>query len=146
MSIVRYTNKKTGVVTLYESTSHYDPETKQSRPIRKYLGVEDPETGKLIPSSGLRGRKKADGSAPSKREQNESKYKAKYEKLQRESNAPPCQVINYLSLPPSGQNMPVACFEWRIAALSAAAIGKVSAKLTCQSLPPLGEGVSEADG
>ena len=61
MSIVRYTNKKTGVVTLYESTSHYDPETKQSRPIRKYLGVEDPETGKLIPSSGLRGRKKADG-------------------------------------------------------------------------------------
>ena len=49
-----------------------------------YLGVEDPETGKLIPSSGLRGRKKADGSAPSKREQNESKYKAKYEKLQKE--------------------------------------------------------------
>ena len=84
MSIVRYTNKKTGVVTLYESTSHYDPETKQSRPVRKYLGVEDPETGKLIPSSGLRGRKKADGSAPSKREQNESKYKAKFEKLQKE--------------------------------------------------------------
>jgi len=50
MSIVRYTNKKTGVVTLYESTSHYDPETKQSRPIRKYLGKLDPETGELIPS------------------------------------------------------------------------------------------------
>ena len=51
MSIVRYTNKKTGVVTLYESTSHYDPETKQSRPVRKYLGREDPITGELIPSS-----------------------------------------------------------------------------------------------
>lgn len=51
MSIVRYTNKKTGVVTLYESTSHYDPETKQSRPIRKYLGKLDPETGELIPST-----------------------------------------------------------------------------------------------
>jgi len=38
-------------VTLYESTSHYDPETKQSRPIRKYLGRVDPETGKLIPST-----------------------------------------------------------------------------------------------
>lgn len=50
MSIVRYTNKKTGVVTLYESTSHYDPETKQSRPIRKYLGKLDPETGELVPS------------------------------------------------------------------------------------------------
>ena len=59
MSLVRYTNKKTGVVTIYESTSHYDPVTKQSRPIRKYLGVEDPETGKIIPSSGKPGRKKA---------------------------------------------------------------------------------------
>lgn len=58
MSIVKYTNKKTGVITLYESTSHYDPETKQSRPIRKYLGKEDPVTGELIPSSGKRGRKK----------------------------------------------------------------------------------------
>jgi len=58
MSIVKYTNKKTGVVTLYESTSHYDPETKQSRPVRKYLGREDPITGELIPSSGKRGRKK----------------------------------------------------------------------------------------
>ena len=27
MSIVRYTNKKTGQVMLYESTSYYDPET-----------------------------------------------------------------------------------------------------------------------
>ncbi len=58
MSIVKYTNKKTGVVTLYESTSHYDPETKQSRPVRKYLGREDPITGEMIPSSGKRGRKK----------------------------------------------------------------------------------------
>ena len=65
MSIVRYTNKKTGVVSLYESTSYYDPELKQSRPKRKYLGIEDPETGELIPSSGKRGRKKADGSAAS---------------------------------------------------------------------------------
>lgn len=57
MSIVRYVNKKTGAVSIYESTSHYDPVTKQSRPIRKYLGREDPETGELIPSSGKRGRK-----------------------------------------------------------------------------------------
>jgi hypothetical protein len=57
MSIVKYTNRKTGVVTWYESTSHYDPDTKQSRPIRKYLGKEDPVTGELIPSSGKRGRK-----------------------------------------------------------------------------------------
>ena len=59
MSIVKYKNKKTGAVAVYESTSHYDPETKQSRPIRKYLGMEDPETGELIPTSGKRGRKQS---------------------------------------------------------------------------------------
>lgn len=85
MSIVRYVNKKTGQVTLYESTSYYDPETKQSRPKRKYLGTEDPETGELIPSSGKRGRKKKDGEAsPSKKAVQEEKYKEKYDKLQKE--------------------------------------------------------------
>ncbi len=82
MSIVRYTNKKTGQVTLYESTSCYDPGTKQSRPKRKYLGTEDPETGELIPSSGKRGRKKRqDGEEPKRRAAQEERYKAKYEKL-----------------------------------------------------------------
>lgn len=60
ISIVKYTNKKTGVVSWYESTSHYDPETKQSRPVRKYLGREDPVTGELIPSSGKRDRRNGD--------------------------------------------------------------------------------------
>lgn len=79
MSIVRYVNKKTGTVSIYESTSHYDPETKQSRPKRKYLGTEDPETGELIPSSGKRGRKKkTEGGTSGKQEE---KYKAKYERL-----------------------------------------------------------------
>lgn len=82
MSIVRYVNKKTGTVALYESTSYYDPETKQSRPKRKYLGTEDPETGELIPSSGKRGRKKKDGSQVNeKRRSQEEKYREKYEKL-----------------------------------------------------------------
>ena len=85
MSLVRYTNKKTGVVTVYESTSHYDPETKQSRPIRKYLGVEDPKTGEIIPSSGKPGRKKASestGRSVSKKEGTD--YKLLYEKLKKE--------------------------------------------------------------
>ena len=68
MSIVRYTNKKTGIVSIYESTSYYDPVKKQSRPKRKYLGTEDPVTGELIPSSGIRGRRKKDGSSPSPRQ------------------------------------------------------------------------------
>jgi len=85
MSIVRYVNKKTGTVALYESTSCYDPVTKQSRPKRKYLGTEDPETGELIPSSGKRGRKKmTDGAKKTKNEKPEESFKAKYDKLLQE--------------------------------------------------------------
>ncbi len=93
MSLVRYVNKKTGTVAVYESTSHYDPETKQSRPKRKYLGTEDPETGELIPSSGKRGRKKAkDGEVPKKKVKQEDKYKDKYEKLLQECAAKDARI------------------------------------------------------
>ena len=44
MSIVKYKNQS-GVTYAYEQTSVYDPEKKQSRPKRKYLGRVDPETG-----------------------------------------------------------------------------------------------------
>ena len=84
MSIVRYTNKKTGIVTLYESTSHYDPVTKQSRPIRKYLGIEDPETGKLIPSTGKRGRKAGESKASSKEKKAGPDYQLLYEQQKKE--------------------------------------------------------------
>lgn len=55
-TIVKHYDKKTGKIRVYESTPHYDPVTKQSRPKRKYLGTLDPETQELIPSSGRRGR------------------------------------------------------------------------------------------
>ena len=89
MSIVRYTNKKTGVVSIYESTSYYDPVKKQSRPKRKYLGTEDPVTGELIPSSGIRGRRKKDGSSPSPRQpkktdEADGKWKAECERWKKE--------------------------------------------------------------
>ena len=75
------------MVSLYESTSYYDPETKQSRPKRKYLGTEDPETGELIPSTGKRGRKKQDESKPTThREKAEIRFKAKYDRLLEECN------------------------------------------------------------
>ena len=80
MSIEKYTNKKTGMIAVYESTSHYDPETKQSRPVRKYLGMEDPETGELIPSSGKRGRKKtSENESTTKINKAVKDYKALYE-------------------------------------------------------------------
>lgn len=55
-TIVQHYDKKTGKTRVYESTPHYDPVTKQSRPKRKYLGTLDTETGELIPSPGRRGR------------------------------------------------------------------------------------------
>jgi hypothetical protein len=58
MSLVRYTNKKTGWVSVYESTSNYDPVEKKSKPKRRYIGYEDPVTHEFVPSSGKPGRKK----------------------------------------------------------------------------------------
>ena len=55
MSIVKYKNQS-GVTYAYEATSRYDPSTKSSRPVRKYLGRVDPETGEIIPTAGKRGR------------------------------------------------------------------------------------------
>lgn len=80
MSIVRYTNKKTGAVTLYESTSHYDPVTKQSRPIRKYLGRLDPETGELIPST----KRKKKETTPAQASSTDLELKAALEEKTRE--------------------------------------------------------------
>lgn len=55
MPIVKYKNQS-GVTYAYEQTSVYDPEKKQSRPIRKYLGRVDPDTGEIISTKGKRGR------------------------------------------------------------------------------------------
>ena len=46
-TIVKHVDKKTGKTRVFESTPHYDHVTKQSRPIRRYLGTLDPETGEL---------------------------------------------------------------------------------------------------
>ena len=78
MPIVKYKNQS-GVTYAYEQTSSYDSERKQSRPVRKYLGRVDPETGEIIPTTGKCGRppKKT---AESKPENQEPDYKALFEK------------------------------------------------------------------
>ena len=55
MAIVKYKNQS-GVTYAYEQTSVYDHEKKQSRPVRKYLGRVDPETGEIVSTKGKRGR------------------------------------------------------------------------------------------
>lgn len=84
MSIVKYKNQS-GVTYAYEQTSSYDPEKKQSRPVRKYLGRVDPETGEIIQTTGKRGRpaKNADVSST---ETKEPDYKNLYEKKCQEAD------------------------------------------------------------
>lgn len=55
MAIVKYKNQS-GVTYAYESIAIWDPEKKQSRPKRVYLGRIDEKTGEIISSSGKRGR------------------------------------------------------------------------------------------
>ena len=55
MAIVKYKNQS-GITYAYEAVSKYDPSSKSSRPVRKYLGRVDPETGEIIPTAGKRGR------------------------------------------------------------------------------------------
>lgn len=46
--IVYQTDKRTGIKYAYESVSYWDPEKKQPRSKRKYLGRVDPETNEII--------------------------------------------------------------------------------------------------
>lgn len=80
MAIVKYKNQS-GATYAYEATSNWDPVTKQSRPIRKYLGRVDDETGEIIPPTGKRGRPRKNPIPDGEEESEEtelSKYKALY--------------------------------------------------------------------
>lgn len=57
MSIVKHTDKRTGVTYVYESESYWDKEKKQPRSKRTLVGKLDEATGDIIPT-GKSGRKK----------------------------------------------------------------------------------------
>jgi len=50
-AIVRQYDKRIGVTYAYESTSYWDKEKKQSRSKRKLIGIVDPETGEIVPTT-----------------------------------------------------------------------------------------------
>lgn len=80
MAIVKYKNQS-GVTYAYESTAQWDPEKKQSRPVRKYLGKVDPETGEIIQTKGKRGRPKKENTAKAETASDDSiDYEALYKK------------------------------------------------------------------
>ena len=57
MSLVKHTDKRTGVTYVYESESYWDKEKQQPRSHRRMIWKIDPETGEIVPTNG-RGRKK----------------------------------------------------------------------------------------
>ena len=80
MSIVKIRNQS-GILYAYESTSVWDPSKQQARPIRKYLGRVDEETGEIIPTKG-RGRKKKSSNTESHDDQAQKENLEKIKELQ----------------------------------------------------------------
>ncbi len=119
MSRVRYVNKKTGWVSIYESTSCYDPVNKTSRPKRTYIGYEDPVTKEFVPSSGKPGRKKRIQTDKSSEKQDQistngyySEYKRALAELneQRAKNNDLCKQVASLQKQLDGLNQAVEAF------------------------------------
>ena len=50
-AIIKQYDKRIGVTYAYESTSYWDKEKKQSRSKRKLIGIIDPETGEIKPTT-----------------------------------------------------------------------------------------------
>lgn len=63
MSLVKLTDKRSGVTYVYESESYWDKEKKQPRNRRKLIGKLDEATGEIVPT-GKSGRKKSTQTAP----------------------------------------------------------------------------------
>lgn len=59
MAIIKQYHKDTDTTYVYESTSYWDEEKKQSRSRRRVIGKLDPKTGEIIPT-GKRGRRSKD--------------------------------------------------------------------------------------
>ena len=64
MSEVRWRDKRSGRIVVYESTTETDPETGGTVRRRRYLGTADEETGELIPSLGRPGRRPGSRNRP----------------------------------------------------------------------------------
>lgn len=52
MSIVKHTDKRSGITYAYESVSYWDKEKKIPRCKRTLIGRVDPETGEIRPTDG----------------------------------------------------------------------------------------------
>ena len=67
-TIIKHTDKRSGITYAYESVSYWDKEKKMSRSKRKLIGRVDPETGEIIPTDG-RNRKNSPYQKPEETEE-----------------------------------------------------------------------------
>ena len=81
MAIIKQDHKDTDTTYVYESTSYWDAEKKQSRSRRKCIGKVDPETGEIVPT-GRRGRKKK--ATESVSEENDHQLSVQYDQAIKE--------------------------------------------------------------
>jgi len=51
MAIIKQYDKRVGITYAYESKSYWDKEKKQSRSIRKLIGIVDANTGEIVPTT-----------------------------------------------------------------------------------------------
>ena len=51
-TIIKHTDKRSGITYAYESVSYWDKEKKMSRSKRKLIGRVDPDTGEIVPTDG----------------------------------------------------------------------------------------------
>ena len=51
-TIIKHTDKRSGITYAYESVSYWDKEKKMSRSKRKLIGRVDPVTGEIVPTDG----------------------------------------------------------------------------------------------
>lgn len=84
-SIVKVTSKS-GLIYAYESFPRWVPELGQSRPVKKYLGRYDPETGEIIPTTRKR---KTDNNVTSGKSENDelTRYKEENKTLRSENKS-----------------------------------------------------------
>jgi len=86
MSIIKQTDKRTGITYAYEVVYRWDKDKKQSRRKCTMIGRVDSETGEIVPTDGRNRTVK-------KPKEKEPDYKALYEKTVKENEAKDALIL-----------------------------------------------------
>ena len=92
-TIIKQTNKKSGVCYVYSQESYWVPDLKQPRSHRRLIGKIDPATGAIVPT-GKSGRRKktAPDTPPEEQQSNQESLKADLLRSTQRVQALECEV------------------------------------------------------